>query len=113
MYNNNESCVRLNSYLTDWFKVEKGVRQGDGLSPTLFGLYINDLAAEINQLELGVNIGDLKISILLYADDIVILANSEQDLQQMLNTLNHWCQKWQLNVNEEKTKIIHFRGKKK
>ena len=51
-----------------------GVRQGDKLSPSLFGLYINSLAVQINRLGKGVNIGQDKLSVLLYADDMVFLA---------------------------------------
>ena len=38
IYNYNESCVKVNTLLSEWFKVSVGVRQGDNLSPTLFGI---------------------------------------------------------------------------
>ena len=47
IYNYNESCVKVNTLLSEWFKVSVGVRQGDNLSPTLFGIIINDLAIEM------------------------------------------------------------------
>ena len=46
---------------------------------------------------------------LLYADDIVLIAPTEENLQLMLDTMNSWCRKWKLTVNQEKTKVIHFR----
>ena len=48
-------------------------------------------------------------SILLYADDIVLLSESEEDLQKMLTCLHKWCQKCSLNINILKSSVIHFR----
>ena len=50
------------------------------------------------------------ISILLYADDTVWIAENENDLQLLLDILNAWCKHKALNVNFEKTKIVHFRN---
>ncbi len=46
---------------------------------------------------------------LLYADDIIIFADSAEGLQNGLNILSDYCQKWKLTVNKEKTKIMVFR----
>ena len=43
MYHNTQSCIQLNKSFTNWFQVLNGVKQGDNLSPALFGLFINDL----------------------------------------------------------------------
>ena len=51
----------------------------------------------------------MNLSILLYADDIVLLAETEINLQKMLNILSLWCSKWRLTINDDKTQIIHFR----
>ena len=50
---------------------------------------------------------------LRYADDIVLISESADDLQNMLNVLNTWCNKWRLAVNETKTKVVHFRNENK
>lgn len=42
LYKNSESCVRINNKYTNFFKMEKGVRQGCPISPSLFNLYVND-----------------------------------------------------------------------
>ncbi len=54
------------------------------ISPTLFHIFINNLANDVNSLNLNIDIAGLRISILLYADDIVLLGESEPDLQKML-----------------------------
>ena len=52
-----------------------------------------------------------KVSNLLYADDIVLLAESENDIQQMLHVVYTWCKKWRMEVNLSKTNILHIRKK--
>ena len=49
------------------------------------------------------------LSILLFADDIVLLSRNENDLQVMLDFVNEWCEKWRMIVNRDKTNIVHFR----
>lgn len=109
LYKNPVACVQVNDMRTGWFPTPLGVKQGDVLSPTLFSLFINDLAQQIKNEDIGVQIGDMNLNILLYADDIVILAEREEELQSLLDIVNHWCQKWRMSVNQEKTQVIHFR----
>ena len=109
MYRDTTSKVRVNDLYTDEFPVLSGVKQGCNLSPTLFAVYINDLAEEIKASGIGVHYDDDVIGILLYADDVVLLAESEKDLQTLLDILDRWCRRWRLLVNCDKTKIVHFR----
>ncbi len=111
LYRDPIACVQINNLRTDWFPTPFGVKQGDLLSPSLFTLYINDLAQEIKQVNLGVRIEDMNLSILLYADDIVLIAENEVNLQNMLNIMSSWCSKWHLTINSEKTQVVHFRKK--
>ncbi|XP_060563130.1 uncharacterized protein LOC132722622 [Ruditapes philippinarum] len=46
---------------------------------------------------------------LLYADDIVCIAKTEEDLQRILDTLRDWCRRWRVLINTEKSKCVHFR----
>ncbi len=94
--------------LTDWFKTESEVKQGDTLSPTLFDIFINDLANDVNSLNLGIDIGGFRISI-LYADGIVLLGESEQDLQKILDCEYNWNKKFKVKFNTRKSNIVHFR----
>ena len=115
LYSNPKSRVILQDYSTDYFDCPVGVKQGDCLSPTLFAIFINDLASEIKSSGVGVNLnidddeGNVEatlINILLYADDIVLFAENEADLQSLLNIVEIWCQNWRLEVNL--TKQIFF-----
>ena len=95
---------------TERFDVTNGVRQGDSLSPTLFSIYLNDLATEIKDLNVGVPVADMCISLLLYADDIVLFAPDEEKLQSMLNVVDKWCRTWGMEINSKKTQILHVRN---
>jgi hypothetical protein len=53
------------------------------------------------------------MNILLYADDIVLLAEKEEDLQALLFIVENWCKKWRLEVNLSKTNIMHVRPQRK
>ena len=77
----------------------------------MFNLYINDLITKLNGLDRGVKVNGRKVSLLLYADDIVLLGNCARDIQLMLDCLHEWCEEWCLMVNPSKSKIVHFRSK--
>ena len=53
--------------------------------------------------------GTVNISILMYADDIVLISNTEENLQVLLETLHNWCKKWRVLINTAKSKCVHFR----
>lgn len=108
LYDGVECCVKVNGRLSQWFEVQCGLKQGCLMSPLLFNLYINDLLEEITQLETGVDIGQTSVSVIVYADDIVLLTKSAEDLQSMMETLHAWSVKNSMVVNLEKSKVIHF-----
>ena len=54
----------------------------------------------LKNLNLGIDIGEKKLSILLYADDIVLMSESEDNWQKILDYCHKWCKKWMLKINE-------------
>ncbi len=113
MFNHPLECVKVNDNVTEWFETASGVRQGHSLSTTLFSLFINDLIKEVKDLNLGVSVDDIIISILSFADDLVKIAESEVKLQSMIKCVEMWCKKWRLKVNTDKTKVVNFRSNRK
>ena len=113
MYSNIKASVNLDGHLTEWFKILGGVRQGDNLAPTLFAIFLNSLADKVKELKNGINVGESNIPILLYADDIVVMSESEEGLQLQLNTILEWTRDNRMMMNMDKTKIIHFRNNRK
>ena len=65
----------------------------------------------IRVLNCGLQFADENsVSILLYADDIVLLSDNEAKMQTMLECLDQWCSNWGLAINFDKSKVIHFRN---
>lgn len=114
-----KSLVKLNGISSNFFECNVGVRQGENLSPFLFSLYINDLENFLlennivglqsirNEIENDLSL-HLKLLILFYADDTVIMAESAEDLQNALNEFYIYCTRWKPSVNVNKTKIMVF-----
>ena len=86
LYQEVGSCVRLGKEKTDWFSLEVGLRQGCILSPVLFAVFIDRLAEEVKKVG-GARYGEIMLSLLLFADDIVLVADSPKVLQKMLNVV--------------------------
>ena len=87
-----------------------GLKQGCPISPLLFNVYINDLEQYLDLFgsDPGVSVGTTTISSFMFADDVVILANSPDQLQQRITRLSAYCKCWGLSVNTEKTKVMIF-----
>ncbi len=109
IYRKVESSVLLGDNRTAWFLIEVGLRQGCILSPILFTLFINDLRDVIERMNKGVKIGTRRISILFFADDIVLLANNKQDLEYMLKVLYNYSVLWRFKYNYEKCGVVRFK----
>ena len=96
--------VHLQGHLSRKLKIEQGVPQGGVLSPTLFLIYINDMARGLNK----------NVSKALYADDLALWSKADSSatagvrVQQALHTLENWTKDWLLSVNERKTTFTVF-----
>jgi hypothetical protein len=109
MYSDNKSAVKLSAGITDTFPNTVGVKQGCPLSPLLFNVYINDLEDFLNQEgHRGISIGDKAVSCLLFADDVLLLANNASDLQYLFDRLMIYSLQWGLVVNTDKTMVMIF-----
>ncbi len=109
MYTESKCGVKINTKRTRYLSQERGVRQGCCLSPTLFNIYINELALSLERSAApGLTLHDSQIRCLLYADDLVLLSPTKHGLQQNLDLLEQYCQTWALTVNLKKTNIMIF-----
>ena len=81
------------------------------ISTILFSIFINKLVKEINASGIGIKVKNKKLAVLLYADDIVILANNSHDLKKGLKIATNFGKKWRCKYNAKKTQVVIF-GKK-
>ena len=86
LYVGQEATVRTGHGTTDWFQIGKGVRQGCILSPCLFNLYAEYIMrnAGLEEAQAGIKIAGRNINNLRYADDTILMAESEEELKSLL-----------------------------
>ena len=86
LYAVQEATVRTGHGTTDWFQIGKGVCQGCILSPCLFNFYAQYIMrnAGLEEAQAGVKIARRNINNLRYADDIILMAESEEELKSLL-----------------------------
>ena len=76
----------------------------------MFNTFINDLAAGIKLLDVGVRVGDEKVPVLLNADNVALITEPEEDMQSLLDFTHTWCETWHMKIiNMSKSKVTHFR----
>lgn len=102
--NNRRQCVRVDNEYSSWKNVVSGIPQGSVLGPILFVIFINDMPDAVESL------------CLLFADDAKIFRtiNTRLDinnLQDDINKLHAWSEKWQLPFNVVKCKCLHIGSK--
>lgn len=123
LYKNAKSCVKQGNMLSEFFTCNIGVRQGENLSPLLFAIYLNDLEGYISKEckglktfceEIRTYLSDddievfVRLFVLLYADDTILVSESADDLNKALSALYTYCDDWKLAVNTTKTKVVIF-----
>lgn len=84
LYSNVMHSVKVNNFYSDWFHVIKGLKRGCALSPMLFNMYINDLAFRVDAFGEGIGKDGVISSILLFADNSVLISDNAQNLQYLL-----------------------------
>ena len=101
----------LGNDLDDCFFASKaGVFQGESLSPFLFSMFLNDVNDALKtENDVGINLFEWILTILLFADDMALVSESKRGLQKGLDCLSRYCDKWGLEVNKDKTKCVAFK----
>ena len=102
-----EATVRI-GHGTDWFQIRKGVHQGFILSPCLFNLHATYIVrnAGLKEAQAGIKIAGRIINDLRYADDTTLMAESEEELKNLLMKVKEESEKVGLKLNIQKIKIM-------
>ena len=103
-----EEIVRSEYGTTDWFQIGKGVHQSYMLSPSLFSLYAEYIMrnAGLDEAQAGIKIAGKNMNNLRYADNIILMAESKEELKSLLMKVKEESEKVGLKPNIQKTKII-------
>ena len=102
------TCVKWNTVHSDMFKLNCGVRQGGVLSPYLFSVYIDDIIETVAKQQIGCVYRSFVVSIILYADDILLLAPSIDSLQKLVNLCQLELSSLDLAINVKKSVCIRI-----
>ncbi|CAK1594467.1 unnamed protein product [Parnassius mnemosyne] len=106
LYSRATMAIRVQNQSTKPIQLQRGVRQGDVISPKLFTAALEDVFKLLDWKGYGINIKGEYITHLRFADDIVLMAESLEGLSTMLNDLNSVSQRIGLKMNMDKTKIM-------
>jgi hypothetical protein len=119
LYHNSKIIINKRKNKTEEIIINKGVRQGRSISPTLFNIhiyiyiYINDIVQKWKRnISPGIKLSrEISLKFLLYADDVVIIQRNEDDLQRSVHHLNQICKQYNFKISIEKIKVMAFWGK--
>ncbi|KAI3357643.1 hypothetical protein L3Q82_016052 [Scortum barcoo] len=111
LYDQSRSLVRIAGSKSDLFPVHVGLRQGCPLSPVLFIIFMDRISRRSQGPE-GVRFGNHRISSLLFADDVVLLASSSQDLQHVLERFAAECEAAGMRISTSKSEAMVTRPEK-
>ena len=107
LYEHSQVAVRSGETIGDWVKMTVGSRQGDPLSPLLFTALLEKVMEKMECEERGgVKIQGQVIKDLRFADDIDMLAKSEEDLQSQVTSVHEDSKRYGLQMNKKKTKVM-------
>ena len=108
LYAGQEATVRTGHRTTDWFQIGKGVHQSCILSPCLFNFYAEYIMrnAGLDEAQAGIKIARRNINNLKYADDTILMAESEEELKSLLMKVKEESEKPGLKCNVQKTRIM-------
>ena len=106
IYKDPSARIHLESTTTEAFKILKGVRQGDPISPKLFTAAMEDVFRNLDWQGMGVVVDGEHLTHLRFADDILLLSHEPQELQKMIRELSEESNKAGLKMNIKKTKVM-------
>ena len=127
LFNGREIKIITKFGLTTGFSAKEGIDQGEVISPLLWRIYFDPLLYRLQHSKLGASIEvdwpidittnktrkeAINVAAIAYADDTVLLANSQEELKHVLNIAESFFQRNHIELNTKKTELVIFNGKK-
>ena len=106
LYDKATSAVQMNGSIGEWFRTTVDVRQGCLLSPTLNIFFERIMSDALEEHDGKVSIGGRNITNLRFADDIDALAEEEQELEALVESLDKTCTRYKMKISAQKTKLM-------
>ena len=107
LYDKATSAVQINGSIGEWFRTTVRVRQGYLVSPTLFNIFLEWIMSDAQvEHDRKVSIGDRNITNLRFADGTDALAEEEQELEALVESLDKTCTRYKMEISVEKTKLM-------
>ncbi|XP_057671223.1 uncharacterized protein LOC130902950 [Diorhabda carinulata] len=103
---NTKARIKTDCGLTRELKVSSGIRQGDSLSPCLFNVIMDQIIESVNEVNAGFEMNNRHLRIHCYADDAILIAENEDDLQRLLHKFNLTAQRLNMQISCEKTQSM-------
>ena len=97
--------MRMDGEMSEYTKIERGVRQGCVFSPDFFNLYSEMILRKLAEMK-GVHVGSKNINNFRYADDTALIAESQAQLQELLDRVVNASQEKGLTINCKKTECM-------
>jgi hypothetical protein len=109
LYAKNEVGVRVGGVVHEWYEEMTGLRQGCVVSPLLFAIYVNDLPKEMEERGGGgVRVGGKWVRCLMFADDVILVAETKEGLQRSFEVAEWFARRWRFSYNfgPDKTAVV-------
>ena len=110
MHVNTRAKYELGNVETEWVYSRRGVRQGCVLSPLLFSLYTEELILRVKRTGVGMTVSSERLVILMYADDVIIMCGSGEDLQEVLDSVSEYERDFSVKFSADKSKVLVING---
>ena len=119
MYQQQYAWVKWGQAVSSRFRISNGTRQGSMASPALWTVYLDLLIKELRELGVGCHVGGLYMGVVVYADDVLLLAPTRGAMQLMLDTCEDYAARHNImfstdtNPSKSKTKCLFVTGPKR
>ena len=102
MYTDATAKIHIENDVSKTINIERGVRQGDTISPKIFTTAMEDIFKKLNLQERGLNVDGEKLTDLRFADDVALIATSVKDMEVQLNELRKQ-KDWTRHIREKQS----------